>query len=64
MFQIVDRRRRVGSLGSGEIGHNPFGKWKKLLNALPSGKSFDETPKLESDEIVQKQKEEKPRGKN
>ncbi|XP_022904331.2 transmembrane channel-like protein [Onthophagus taurus] len=61
MFQIVDRRRRVGSLGSGEIGHNPFGKWKKLLNALPSGKSFDETPKLESDEIVQKQKEEKPR---
>lgn len=51
MFQIADRRRRVGSEGSGELGQTPFGKWRKLLYNLPSGKSFDDTPKIESEEI-------------
>ncbi|KAK9743978.1 TMC domain [Popillia japonica] len=51
LFQIADRRRRVGSEGSGELGQTPFGKWRKLLYNLPSGKSFDDTPKIESEEI-------------
>lgn len=44
MFQIADRRRRVGSEGSSET-QNPFSKWKKLLQTLPDGKSLDETPR-------------------
>ncbi|XP_017769171.1 PREDICTED: transmembrane channel-like protein 3 [Nicrophorus vespilloides] len=46
MFQIADRRRR----GSGEF-NAPFSKWKRILHGLPSGKSFDETPKQESEVI-------------
>ncbi|KAI4471992.1 transmembrane channel-related [Holotrichia oblita] len=60
LFQIADRRRRVGSEGSGELGQTPFGKWRKLLYNLPSGKSFDDTPKQESEEIqFAKQQEDK-----
>lgn len=51
MFQIADRRRRGGSEGSGELSNTPFGKWRKLMQTLPSGKSLDETPKCESEEI-------------
>lgn len=49
MFQIADKRRRNGSQGSGDL-NNPFGKWKKLLQTLPSTKSIDETPKMDPDE--------------
>lgn len=59
LFQIADRRRRVGSEGSGELGQTPFGKWKKLLYNLPSGKSFDETPKQESEENQNNKPEDK-----
>ncbi|GJQ78717.1 hypothetical protein Trydic_g2751 [Trypoxylus dichotomus] len=59
LFQIADRRRRVGSEGSGELGQTPFGKWKKLLYNLPSGKSFEDTPKQESEEAQYQQQEEK-----
>ncbi|KRT82265.1 hypothetical protein AMK59_3218, partial [Oryctes borbonicus] len=59
LFQIADRRRRVGSEGSGELGQTPFGKWKKLLYNLPSGKSFDDTPKQESEDTPYQQQEEK-----
>ncbi|CAH0546892.1 unnamed protein product [Brassicogethes aeneus] len=50
MFQMADRRRRGGSSGSNELSNTPFNKWKKLLGTMPSGKSFDETPKQESED--------------
>ncbi|XP_044745628.1 transmembrane channel-like protein 3 [Coccinella septempunctata] len=46
VFQLVDRRRRVGSAGSDP--NNPLHKWKKLLNTFPSNKSVDDPGKLES----------------
>ncbi|XP_018564343.1 transmembrane channel-like protein 3 [Anoplophora glabripennis] len=52
MFQIVDRRR-VGSGESNELSNTPFSKWKKLLGNLPSGKTFDDTPKQESEDLPQ-----------
>lgn len=52
MFKIADRRRRNGSEGSGEFENTPFGKWRKLLQTLPSAaKSLDDTPKQESEEL-------------
>ena len=48
MFKMVDRRRRAGSEGSGELGQIVLGRWKKLLQTLPSGKSFDDTIKQET----------------
>lgn len=57
MFQIADRRRRGGSEGSSDA-QNPFSKWKKLLQTMPSGKSLDETPK-DSENAEQSPKEDK-----
>ncbi|KAG5898186.1 hypothetical protein JTB14_013229 [Gonioctena quinquepunctata] len=59
MFQMSDRRRRVGSGESNELSNTPFSKWKKVLGTLPSGKSMDETtPKQELDDIQEPSKEE------
>lgn len=63
MFQIVDRRRG-GSGESNELSNTPFTKWKKLLGNLPSGKSFDDTPKQQSVDLAQPAKEEKNENKN
>nr|CAH7727032.1 unnamed protein product [Callosobruchus chinensis] len=50
MFQIADRRRKGGSGESTDLPNAPFTKWKKLLNNLPNARSFDETPKQDTDE--------------
>lgn len=47
MFQIANRRRRGVSVGSGDLDNTPFGKWKKLMSTLPTGKSVEDTPKFE-----------------
>lgn len=47
MFQIANRRRRGVSSGSGDLDNTPFGKWKKLMSTLPTGKSIEDTPKFE-----------------
>lgn len=56
MFQLVDRRRRGGS---GESNETPFNKWKKLLGNLQSVKSIDDTPRLETEEVLESVKEER-----
>ncbi|VEN35189.1 unnamed protein product [Callosobruchus maculatus] len=63
MFQIADRRRKGGSGESADLPNAPFNKWKKLLNNLPNARSFDETPKQDTDEVTPP-KEEKPESKN
>lgn len=63
MFQLADRRRRVGSGESNEFTNTAYTKWKKLLGT-PPGKSFDETPKQETDEVAEGTKEEKSENKN
>ncbi|KAJ8941378.1 hypothetical protein NQ318_003631 [Aromia moschata] len=63
MFQIVDRRRG-GSGESNELANTPFAKWKKILGTLPTGKSFDDTPRQESEDIPQAFKQEKVESKN
>ncbi|KAJ8932823.1 hypothetical protein NQ314_014408 [Rhamnusium bicolor] len=63
MFQIADRRRG-GSGESNELSNTPFTRWKKLIGTLPSGKSFDETPKQESDDNNQPVKEKNMENKN
>lgn len=63
MFQIVDRRRG-GPGESNESSNTPITKWKKLLGSLPSGKSFDDTPKQQSEDLPQPIKEEKVESKN
>ncbi|KAJ8915787.1 hypothetical protein NQ315_004599 [Exocentrus adspersus] len=52
MFQIVDRRRG-GSGESNELSNTPFTKWKKLIGSLPGGKSFDDTPRQQSEDVSQ-----------
>lgn len=47
MFQIANRRRRGVSSGSGDLDNTPFGKWKRLMSTLPTGKSMEDTPKFE-----------------
>ncbi|CAH1999424.1 unnamed protein product [Acanthoscelides obtectus] len=63
MFQIADRRRKGGSGESTDLPNAPFNKWKKLLNNLPNARSFDETPKQDTDEVTPP-KEEKPESRN
>nr|CAI5867066.1 unnamed protein product [Callosobruchus analis] len=63
MFQIADRRRKGGSGESGDLPNAPFNKWKTLLNNLPNARSFDETPKQDTDEVTPP-KTEKPESKN
>lgn len=63
MFQIVDRRRG-GSGESNDLSNTPFSKWKKLMGNFPSGKSFDDTPKQQSEDLPQIAKEEKVEHKN
>nr|XP_023025847.1 transmembrane channel-like protein 2 isoform X1 [Leptinotarsa decemlineata] len=58
MFQMTDRRRRVGSGESNDLSNTPFSKWKKVLGDLPSGKSLDETPKPDPEDIPEQVKEE------
>ncbi|XP_060519622.1 transmembrane channel-like protein [Cylas formicarius] len=58
MFQLVDRRRRAGSGGSNDDGATPFSKWKKLLGNLPSGRSYEDTTKQESEEMAPSQNNE------
>ncbi|XP_018318769.1 transmembrane channel-like protein 3 [Agrilus planipennis] len=58
MFKLVDRRRRIGSGGSGEFDNTPFARWKKLLNNLPNQKSLEEVVKEpEMDALDQEQKD-------
>lgn len=64
MFQLADRRRRGGSGESNELSNTPFNKWKKLLGNLPSGKSLDDTPKQETEEIPPPVKEDRVENKN
>lgn len=55
MFQMADRRRRVGSGDSGDFENCTFGKWKKLLPMLPNSKSFDtEFSSKENDTAAEK----------
>lgn len=63
MFQLADRRRRGGSGESNELSNAPFNKWKKLIGNLPSGKSLDETPKQEAEDVKNKDERTETRGK-